>query len=321
MELGIVTIILSILSWLYLKIADRYNIIDKPNQRSSHTEPTIRGGGILFVFALWIFFCKDFSYVYVLIGATSIAIISFIDDIKTLSSAARLPFQFIAMALVLWQLQFDAWLWFVPLMILMVGFMNLYNFMDGINGITVSNTAAILLSVLMINQQEQLIETNLILYLLISCVVFGYYNFRKKARFFAGDIGSISIAVILSFFIVAYSLKFSSPLFILWFAVYGVDSCLTIMYRKSIGEKIMQPHRKHIYQKLVDVYKTPHLLVASIYGLLQLLIGVVVFYTYEKPLRTQILVLLIVLAVLTGAYIVIFKKIEKKVANKNHESI
>ena len=309
-ELPIVSMSLIILSIGYLKLADHFNIIDKPNQRSSHTEPTIRGGGILFLFALWLFFFKDFSYPYMILGATIIATVSFVDDIKTLSSNFRLPFQFLAMVLVLVELQFDAYLWVLPLLIAMVAFMNIYNFMDGINGITVSYSLAIVLSVLSINNQEQLIRQDLLYYLLISLIVFGFYNFRKKARFFAGDIGSITIAVVISFFILTYMVGFSTPIFLLWFALYGVDGCLTVFYRKLIGEKITEPHRKHIYQKLVDVYKIPHLTISLIYGVGQLLIGGIVFLVYRESITLQMIVLVGVLLTLVACYVILFKKIE-----------
>ena len=228
----IIFIALIILSIAYIKIADRFNIIDKPHHRSSHVTPTIRGGGILFWLAIIIyFFTSGFQYPYFAIGVSLIAIVSFVDDIITLSSNLRLPFQFIAIALCLFQIGFELndFLIIIPLLIVGVGFINIYNFMDGINGITGFYSLAVLLGLLFINEQENLVDNNLILYSLFSLVIFGFYNFRKKARMFAGDIGSISIAVLL-FFLGAYFIQqLNSPILILFIRVYSVS---TIYYNK-----------------------------------------------------------------------------------------
>lgn len=135
----IITSFLIIASLVYLKLAEHFNIVDKPNERSSHTIPTIRGGGILFLGALWLYFISSgFQYPYLILGATLIGGISFIDDLKTLSSKLRLPFQFFAIALVLIEIGMltDSWWLLVLVLIIGVGFINIYNFMDGINGIT-----------------------------------------------------------------------------------------------------------------------------------------------------------------------------------------
>ena len=123
----IVFAVLAILSYIYLKLAIKYKIIDKPNQRSSHTKITVRGGGILFILAIILFFIlNNYQYPFV----------SFLDDIYTLSSKIRFPFQIIAILLVL----FEVGLPFSPIYILClltgVGIINMFNFMDGINGVT-----------------------------------------------------------------------------------------------------------------------------------------------------------------------------------------
>ncbi|GAK94362.1 undecaprenyl-phosphate N-acetylglucosaminyl 1-phosphate transferase [Nonlabens ulvanivorans] len=183
----LIFIILAILSYVYLKLADRFNIIDKPNHRSSHTQITIRGGGIIFYIALLIFFITSgFQYPYLFIGTTIIALVSFIDDLRPQPPALRLPVQFIAIALAIYQVSLDFPLVsLVLLLIVGVGFVNAFNFMDGINGITGMYSIVIVSFLLFFNIYETtFVNVDLLYYLLSSLVVFGFYNFRKKALFF-----------------------------------------------------------------------------------------------------------------------------------------
>ncbi|MDX1828792.1 MAG: glycosyltransferase family 4 protein [Lutibacter sp.] len=297
--------------------------MDNPNFRSSHTIPTIRGGGILFYMAVALFFMlSDFKYPYFFIGISSIALISFIDDIETLSAKVRLPFQFFAIALVVYQTGlFDSSiLIIISLLIVGVGFINLYNFMDGINGITGLYSLVVLSGFLLLNYNNQIVETNLLYYSILSIGVFGYYNFRKKARMFAGDIGSITLAMLVLFLGLLFLFKLEAPVIILLMLVYGLDSVLTIAYRIYLKEHIMQPHRHHIYQKLVDVKKWSHLQVSGMYAGIQLVVNVLVLVTYKLPISEQmgIVVVCIVLGVL--GYVWLFKmlKITKvKMLNEN----
>lgn len=311
----LITLLLVICAVIYSKLATKLNIVDNPNFRSSHTIPTIRGGGILFFIAVIAFFVSSkFQYPYFVAGLSLAAVLSFLDDMYTLSAKIRLPFQFMAIGLVLYQLQlFDVpFSWIVIAAIVGVGFINLYNFMDGINGITGLYSMAVLIGVWLINSSAQMIDPALISDVFLSVVVFGYYNFKKKARMFAGDVGSISLAMVLFFVGLHLGLSLQAPVILLLVSVYGVDGVLTILYRISIKEQIMEAHRHHIYQKLVDVWKWPHLKVSALYALLQLGIGFLVFYTYKLTFSTQILITLAVLLLLSLGYVYMFKQTMKK---------
>lgn len=315
MEYLIIFLVLCLLSFIYIKLADKFNIIDKPNHRSSHTTPTIRGGGILFLLAILIyFFTSGFQYPFFILGVSLIAIISFLDDIITLSSNLRLPFQFIAIALCLFQIGFSTndFLILIPLLIFGVGFINVYNFMDGINGITGLYSVVLLFGLFFINLKEHVVDDDLLIYAILSLIVFGFYNFRKKARMFAGDIGSISIAV-LFFFLGTYFMKeIKAPILILFVLIYGVDAVLTILYRKYIGEKITDPHRKHIYQKLVHVVKLPHLKVAFFYAITQAVICVVIYFGYTISVISQLIIIFSCIVIFALLYLFLFKMIENK---------
>ncbi len=309
-----VFVLLAISSFVYLKLADHFNIIDKPNQRSSHTKVTIRGGGIVFPIAAILYFLwSNFHYPYFIVGLSLIAIVSFIDDTITLPPAIRFPFQIIAIGLVLYELDLLAntnVFWVLFLVFSGVAFINFFNFMDGINGITGMYAITVFIGAYFLNVEIGAVDGNLIIYSLLSLVVFGFYNFRKKALFFAGDIGSISIALVIVF-ILFNLLKISkAPVILLLIIVYGADAIMTILYRKLIlKEKITDPHRHHLYQKLVHVKQMPHLSVAVLYALVQLLLVGVAYRTYTLDFYLQCIIFTGFLVFFTLLYFVLYTKI------------
>lgn len=309
MDYFLITVILLIVAVIYIKLAEKFNIIDTPNNRSSHTKPTIRGGGILFYMAVLIFFViSNFQYPYFIVGVSVIAILSFIDDLVMLSPKIRLPFQFIAIFLLLLELNMQENPFWVVLLLLVigVGFLNLFNFMDGINGITGLYGLTVLLSLLFINYKEHIVSNQFIGFIICSIVVFGYYNFRKKARFFAGDIGSITLAMVVLFLVLNFIVKLNAPILLVMVSVYGVDSVLTILYRIYLKEKITEGHRHHIYQKLVDNAHWSHLKVSGVYALVQLLLNILVIYTYQVAFSIQLGILIGVVLGLVVCYKFLF---------------
>ena len=308
----IVFAVLAILSYVYLKLAIKYKIIDKPNQRSSHTKITVRGGGILFILAIILFFIlNNYQYPYFFIGVLAISFVSFLDDIYTLSSKIRFPFQIIAILLVL----FEVGLPFSPIYILClltgVGIINMFNFMDGINGVTGFYSLAVISGLYLINMNENIIDSDLMIYTFISILIFGFYNFRKKALFFAGDIGSISIGMLIFFLGFYLTYVLNSPLLLLLVIVYGADAGNTLLYRKFFTqESILEPHRHHIYQKLVDIKKMSHLKVSIIYAILQLIVNVIIFKSYKLELQTQFLIFSILVFSFILSYVFLFRKLK-----------
>ena len=309
-------IILIGLAFLYKFLAVQYKIIDKPNHRSSHTKPTIRGGGILFLFGLLIYFVwSDFQYPYFVLGTMVVAILSFIDDIVTLSAKIRWPFQVIAIILLFYQVGFDYFpIWtYLPLLVLAVGFVNFFNFMDGINGITGLSSLVVIGGFYYLNQTHPVVEDSFLIILGTSVIVFGFFNFRKKAVMFAGDIGSITMAMILFFLGVKYVIATQSALVFCLYMVFGADSTLTVFYRILKREKLSDPHRHHIYQKLVDNFKLSHLQVSMYYTILQIVLSVVTFYViYNVEVKYHFIIGVVISQVLTAIYIYLFRKNEKK---------
>lgn len=272
----IVLVLLFLAELFYFKVADKYNIIDKPNERSSHTRITLRGGGVIFYFgALVYFLTSGFEYPWFMLALTFVAIISFIDDIRSTSQKLRLVFHFSAMALMFyqWGLFSLSWWWIIIALIICTGIINAYNFMDGINGITGGYSLVVLLSLAYINEEvTPFVEQDLIYTVIMSVLVFCFFNFRKKARCFAGDVGSVSIAFILLFLLGKLIIQIGDFSWIILLSVYGVDSVLTIFHRLMLHENIGLPHRKHLYQLMANELRIPHVVVSVIYMVLQFLI-------------------------------------------------
>ena len=281
----IILVLLFLAELFYFRIADKCNIIDKPNERSSHTRITLRGGGIIFYFGVLAYFLTShFEYPWFMLALTLITFISFVDDIRSTSQVLRLVFHFSAMALMFYQwglFSLPWWTLFVAL-IVCTGIINAYNFMDGINGITGGYSLVVLVALAYINEAVvPFVEQGFILTVLCSVVVFNFFNFRKRAKCFAGDVGSVCIAFVLLFFIGKLVIRTEDFSWIIMLVVYGVDSVLTIIHRLILHENIGLPHRKHLYQIMANELKIPHVVVSSVYMLVQALVIVGYFYFYS----------------------------------------
>ena len=308
---------------LYFRIADKCNIIDKPNERSSHSTIVLRGGGIIFMLGLWIwsaFF--GFNYPWFLAAVTLIAGVSFVDDIRSLPDSARLVAQFVAMGLMFYQLDMLHWeTWWVVIiaLIVCVGASNVINFMDGINGITGGYALSVLLPLLLfnngaagcdLNAQLAFVPTSLIMTVILADVVFCLFNFRPKgkAKCFAGDVGAIGIAFILLFMIGQLIMKTGDVTYLIFLLVYGVDGCLTICHRILLHENLGEAHRKHAYQLMANELKIGHVTVSLIYMALQLAVSLGFIYLCPDTLVAHWVYLAVALIVLAIAYILFKKK-------------
>ena len=302
----------------YFIIADHLNIVDKPNERSSHSHLTIRGGGILFPLATlaW-FLLYGFVEPWIILAMLLLAAISFIDDILTLSSGIRILAHFAAVSLLFWQLNIFGMPWYIILAayLLTIGWINAFNFMDGINGITVFYSLVTICSFLWINMSITFIPNQLLVLLIISALIFSYYNARVRAITFAGDVGSVTMAFLLAWFMISLILKTGRFEYILFFAVYGIDSVFTIFFRLLRHENIFEAHRTHLFQYLSNEIKWPQILVSSIFGSIQLIINAVTLFLIEKDRMTLSVFVLILLTLsilyLTLRFITI-KSIQKR---------
>ena len=325
-----VFLILFVLELVYFKIADRFNIIDKPNHRSAHTEITLRGGGIVFPIAFLLFFitstwgklvhlplhdqaAENHNYLIFGVGLLLLCIISFLDDLYDLSSKIRIVFHIISVSFLLAFLNAFVLLpiWAIPVLyILIIGILNAYNFMDGINGITGLYSLVALLSLLYVNENLiNFVAHDFIIYPILGCLVFLFFNFRKKAKCFMGDIGSMGIAFWVVALIGLLMMKTGEIKWILFLAVYGVEVISTILERLKLKENIFEAHRRHLYQLLVNEKKISHLKVCTLYAAIQFFINAVVIFS-DLP---QILIFVIILLPALIFYLYIKLTIKKQI--------
>lgn len=299
--------VLFILELVYFRVADRFNIIDKPNQRSSHTRIVLRGGGIIFTIALWIWsIWYGFQYPWLLAGVTMAAGISFVDDIHSLPDSLRLVVQFASMFLVFQEVGFLQWeMWWIVAcaLIVCVGATNIYNFMDGINGITGGYSLAMLIPLFLLNRKYAFMEESLLVVIGLSLLVFCLFNFRTKAKCFAGDVGSIGIALILTFCVARLMMVTGDAAWIVLFLIYGVDGVLTICHRIMLHENLGQAHRKHAYQLMANELRIPHVVVSTIYMVLQLVVSLIAIYLIPDTIAAHWIYLLCSGVVMGLAYI------------------
>lgn len=261
----------------YFKLANKLNIIDKPNLRSSHSVVTLRGGGIVFYFGIVLYFLLfQFQHPWFFAGLTLITIISFADDLKPRPTWMRLCIHVIAMGFMFYQWGLLELPWYYSLISLVfcTGVLNAYNFMDGINGITGGYSMVVVGALWYINAfVTPFVDANFIYLVLISLLVFNFFNFRNKAKCFAGDVGAVSMAFIVVFLLGLLILKTGDFSYIVLLALYGVDSILTIVHRLMLRENILQAHRKHLFQIMANELKMPHVVVSSIYMGIQAIIS------------------------------------------------
>ena len=298
---------------VYFRIADRFNIIDKPNERSSHSTIVLRGGGIIFVLSLWIwaaFF--GFSYPWFIAAVTLIAGVSFIDDISSLPDSVRLVVQFVAMVLMFYQLDMlhlNMWWVVVLALIVCVGASNIINFMDGINGVTGGYALASLIPLYIINKTMGFVDESLVMTVILADIVFCIFNFRPKgkAKCFAGDVGSIGIAFILLFLIGGLIMQTGDVTYLVFLMVYGVDGCLTIVHRIMLHENLGEAHRKHAYQLMCNELKIGHVKVSLLYMAMQLVVSLGFIYVCPNCILAHWIYLIVAAIFLVFAY-VLFKK-------------
>lgn len=291
---AIIFVVLLVCELVYFKIADKFNIIDKPNERSSHSTIVLRGGGIIFLIGAWVWAISQMingeglmindCYPYFLIGLTIVAGVSFIDDICSLPDSVRLVVQFTAAALAFFQLGMLSGEWFdmngllvgglliLLALIVYVGATNIINFMDGINGITGGYALVVLVPLALVSDKA---DISLIVVSILSVLVFSIFNFRPKgkAKCFAGDVGSIGIAFILLFLIGKVIISTGDLTYLIFLIIYGADGILTICHRIMLHENLGEAHRKHAYQLMANELKIGHVKVSLLYMAMQLVVS------------------------------------------------
>ena len=318
----IIAVLLLAAELIYFRIADKCNIIDKPNERSSHSTIVLRGGGIIFAISIlvwmglqmvhgeWLMVKDCLPFV---VGLVLICGVSFWDDIHSLPDSLRLVAQFAAMILLFYQLNMlhaDLWWAVILALVVCVGASNIINFMDGINGITGAYAMASLIPLYLLNNGENggFLDNSLIITVMLADLVFCFFNFRPrgKAKCFAGDVGSVGVAIILLFMIGCLVMATGDITYLIFLLVYGVDGVLTICHRIMLHENLGQAHRKHVFQLMANELKMSHITVSLLYACLQLAISLGFIYLIPNTILAHWIYLIVAGVVLAIAY-VLFK--------------
>lgn len=316
----IIAVLLVTAELVYFKVADKFSIIDRPNERSSHSDVVLRGGGVIFTLSMvaWTVLMlvrglNILPYLPFLCGLLLIAGISFIDDIRSLPDSVRLVAQFVAMGLMFWSMGIMHWnmWWFVIIaLIVCVGAMNIINFMDGINGLTAGYSLVVLVPLLLVNYKTEFIEPSYLIVAILGALVFSFFNFRPKgkAKCFAGDVGSVGIAFIMLFAIGRLVLATGDITWLIFLLVYGIDGCCTIVHRIMLHENLGEAHRKHAYQLMANELKMGHMEVSLIYMGLQLVVSLGFVYLCPATVLAHWIYLIVGAVVLIGVYVVFVRK-------------
>ena len=315
-----IAVILLIAELVYFRIADKCNIIDKPNERSSHSTIVLRGGGVIFTLSMIVWAVMMIvqgndivPYLPFLVGLLMVAGISFVDDIHSLPDSLRMAVQIVAYLLMFWSMgimQWSMW-WVIPIALFFcVGATNIINFMDGINGITAGYGLAMLVPILLLNGNMAFIEQSYLIVAIIGLLVFSLFNFRPKgkAKCFAGDVGSIGIAFIILFALGRLMLITQDVTYIVFFLVYGIDGSMTIFHRIMLHENLGQAHRKHAYQLMANELGMSHVVVSLLYMGIQLAVSLGFIYLCPDTVLAHWIYLIGAGLVLAVAYVLFMMK-------------
>lgn len=322
---AIISISAVLLSVLYVNIAGVFGIFDNPGGRSSHSSKTITGMGIVFpllIVIYSIFFPEEIAP-YFIIGFLMMVTISFVDDLFYIKHSVRLVFQVFALILMVLSLAINyeiALPVIITLVIFGIGVINAFNFMDGINGMLGLTSLVVLGSFFYLN--ETLVDLNgealnfihreLLITVIAGVIAFLFFNFRPKAKCFAGDVGSIGISMLIIYMMYKLLLVSGNYTYLLLFAVFGIDAGLTVIYKLILKENIFVPHRDFLFKKLVHIAKLKHLRVAIYYAIVQLIINVfILFQPVHLTLSTQLSILFIIIVGLIATYILSRSKLTK----------
>lgn len=310
MKYILLTVLLFTAEIIYIRLAVKFFIVDRPNERSSHARKTITGGGIIFLIAGLLWFALNFPQrVMFFAGLTLVSVISFGDDLHAFTHERRLVSHLVAILLMF--ISFDIfhhlpWYWSIGAFIVFTGILNAYNFMDGINGITGLYSISVLGVLQWVNTRIiNIVPDDFIWFPVIACCVFLFFNYRRKAVCFAGDVGSLSIAYWIVSVILLLIVKTGTAIWLLFLAVYGIDSVLTILHRLYLRQNIFKAHRMHFYQILANECRIDHRIVSMGYALLQLVISTITIALWDKMNFFELSA--IILLPLTGVYLIKFR--------------
>jgi len=258
-----------IATWALISLLRQRAVLDRPNERSSHRVPTPRGGGIAVtgsILLAWLALYRAGSattgMIGVALGAGVLAVISWVDDLRGLSPGVRLVTQLVAVAIGILALPethnpLEPWLgpgpYFAALGLLWIWWINLFNFMDGIDGLAASEAAAIgggLLAFASVGNGVDPAVALLATGLIGAAIGFLLWNW-SPARIFLGDVGSVPLGYLSGFLLLGLAVRGHWKIALILPLYFLADATITLLRRLVRGERVWQAHRQHFYQRAV----------------------------------------------------------------------
>jgi UDP-N-acetylmuramyl pentapeptide phosphotransferase/UDP-N-acetylglucosamine-1-phosphate transferase len=254
---------------IVLRQLRRWAVLDHPNRRSSHTVPTPRGGGLAVVtvvvsaWAAFTLFAGDppASMLGLIVAGSGLAVLSWFDDLRSLPVSARLVAQVVAVAAVL-LLAADQGLYFGGLLppavdplaagLLWVWFTNLFNFMDGIDGLAGSETIAIGAGVAVVAGIAGLGGDLTFTGLTLAAAAIGFLAWNwHPAKIFLGEVGSIPLGFLVGWLLLELARRGQPEAALILPLYFLTDATATLGRRLIQGERPWRAHREHFYQRAV----------------------------------------------------------------------
>ncbi len=311
-------------TYYLIRLLRKLDVLDKPNKRSNHKKPVPRGGGIA-VIGVFLFFFTIISlkadilqFLWpIILGISALAFISIIDDIKSLSPLVRLAVQIVSVGIVALQPHqpmfgdlLPAWLDTALIVFGWVWFINLYNFMDGIDGIAGTETLSICIGILVIALTTSLPDEIGIYAIILGvcCLGFLFFNWHPS-KIILGDVGSVTLGFVTGWLLILLAMYGYWVAALILPMYYLADSGVTLLRRAIAGKKLWEPHSEHYYQQAVRKKQLHSAVTLKITILNLLLIGLAIISSLETSYSIYSLVGAILL---TSSLLYHFKSHAKK---------
>lgn len=326
----LITFIVIVISLrLYFPLAQKRGMLAGVNHRSSHSSPVITGAGFIFYlsyifYIIFLFLTSEPIPWSLFLGITLLAIVSFIDDLKDVWFFIRLVVQLLSSVLLLYQIYQNFTLDLnamnasiliivaIVALIYSIGFVNLYNFMDGLNGMMAGITISALLIFGLIDVFiVDFVEDYIIHFTILPTLVFMFCNARKKPLCFSGDVGSVVLGFVMVYMLLSLLMKTGNIVYAFIFVSVYVEAAMTVIQRLLAGQNIFKPHRIHLFQLLCNEYKHSHLKISIYYAINQLLFGgiIILLNNYKVNELAQNLIVIGLFAIEITLYFIYKRKL------------
>lgn len=261
---------------LYIKVARQFGWKVLSGTRDHQNLPVVSGAGFIFPLSVFLMFLisEELAFEPWMIGLLCLTFLSWLDDFRNLSALWRLIIHIICIGT--WMIGYNipdiTWLWIGIILIGGAGWMNAFNFMDGINGMMVM-MSLVSLGTFYFTLESASMHV-FIVSQIVAVLILAYFNVRQKAIAFAGDVGSISMGFFLGYLMWQLIYTTGKWEYILFFLVFAIDAGITIFLRLLKKENILQAHEQHLYQIIIKCYPEKSLMISMMYALYQLLINI-----------------------------------------------